>query len=349
MNFYIFNSKKPYQMYLLIIFISYCIFTLLSNFLLQYYVDKKTTKNFFIEEKRSKIKHLYLQDEKIQDYIFIGSSRTLFHISTNIFKKHNLNIYNLGISGTGIAHYVYMVNRIFELEVKPKNIVISISLNKLFNDTHVDPYIDNTIDDFAYALKTKNLSVIYNTYIGLIKNSGLSTSNRTFLKKKLQELYSKYHVTYLEQKEKKLSDELYSGLDCKPFDNVDKKKEIVLCTNGDGVIIKKYMPQPFSNHTIILDKYNDNYIMYLKWLIETIHYNNSNPIIIFEPILHANYSYDMETIKLKLNTNSIIDLTHYQITDNLWADPTHLNLKGRKAYTEKLIKVLVDYQKNLLK
>ena len=337
-------------MHIVIIFISYCIFTLLSNFLLQYYVDKQTTQNFFIEEKRSKVKHLYLQDKQVQDYIFIGSSRTLFHISRNIFKKHNLNIYNLGISRTGITHYVYMVNKILELEVKPKNIVISISLNMLFNDTHVGPYIDNTMDDFAYALKTKNLDVIYNTYIGLMKNSGLSSISRAFLKKNLQVLYSKYNVTHLEQREGDLSDEMYSGLDCKPFDSVNFiMKEIVLCTNGDGVIMKKYIPQPFSNNKIILDMYNDNYIMYLKWLIETIHNNNSNPIIIFEPILHANYSYDMETIKLKLNTNAIINLTDFNLADNLWADSTHLNLEGRKAYTDKLIKVLVDYEKNLLK
>lgn len=348
MNFYIFNSKKSYQIYVLIIFISYFIFTLISNSLLQYYADKQTTQNFFIQEKRSKLKHLYLQDKKVQDYIFIGSSRTLFHVSKNIFKNHNLNIYNLGISGTGITHYVYMVNKVLELEVKPKNIVISISLNKLFNDIHVDPYTDNTIDDFIYALKTKNLDVIYNTYVGLMKNRDLSSRNRAFLKENLQVLYSRYDVTHLAQKEKKLSDEMYRSLDCKPFDNVNKQKEIVLCTNGDGVIMTKYIPKPFSNNKTILDMYNDNYIMYLKRLIETIYYNNSNPIIIFEPILHANYSYDIETIKLKLNTNAIIDLTHFYLADNLWADSTHLNIKGRKEYTNKLIKVLVDYEKNLL-
>lgn len=298
-----------------------------------------------MEEKRSKVKHLYLQKNKIKDYIFIGSSRTQFHISTNIFKKHNLNIYNLGVSGARITDHGHMVHEVLKLESKPKKIIISISINDLFNNTPNNQYIENKIDDFKYALKTQNLDIFYNTYISWMRDSGLSLGSKVFIKETLLTRYNQYKITSLDQNNKTFFDTMYNDVDCKPFYKISKKDEMILCTNGDGIIIKNLNTLTHLDDKIALKNYNND-IKYLQWIFEIINQSKIKPILILEPIFHANYHYDLEKLKLKLNTYNIIDLTNFNLSDKFWADPNHLNIEGRKVYTQKLLQVLADFEKN---
>ena len=85
MNFYISNFK----LFLSTIIITKIILITLFSFILNFYLDIKPNKNQFIEYmKESKSRHM-LNKFNFKNYekIFIGSSKTQYHISKNIFSK----------------------------------------------------------------------------------------------------------------------------------------------------------------------------------------------------------------------------------------------------------------------
>ena len=106
------------------------LFMIVLDGVLYYIIDSRTTKSSFVEEKQSKIKHFNLNYKENRDIIFIGDSRTIFHISSKIFKDNNLDIYNFGVSGNALVDYpAYVMNAISQ---HPKMIVLDLALGDLY-------------------------------------------------------------------------------------------------------------------------------------------------------------------------------------------------------------------------
>jgi hypothetical protein len=103
-NSYTLTSKKI-KINILYCFALIFIGFIIINFILYLYFYLITTQNTFIEEKVSKIKHFHLNEKLNRDYIFIGSSKTIYHISTKIFNEKHLKIYNFGVSGNFLSDY----------------------------------------------------------------------------------------------------------------------------------------------------------------------------------------------------------------------------------------------------
>ena len=130
-NFCILDFKKK-------VFLCLCLVAsliLLLDIGLYYIANHKTTETYFFDNKISKMRHFQLNNTKAKDMVFIGSSRTLHHISTQIFKDNNLSIYNFGIPGNGLWDYPFIVDNM--INYKPKKVIINIRASDLFEDIRI--------------------------------------------------------------------------------------------------------------------------------------------------------------------------------------------------------------------
>lgn len=130
-NFCILDFKK--KVFLCLCLVASLIFLL--DIGLYYIANHKTTESYFFDNKISKMRHFQLNNAKAKDMVFIGSSRTLHHISTQIFKDNNLSIYNFGIPGNGLWDYPFIVDNM--INYKPKKVIINIRVSDLFEDIRI--------------------------------------------------------------------------------------------------------------------------------------------------------------------------------------------------------------------
>jgi len=334
MNFYIFNFKREHTQAFIIVVISYLFFSFILNTLLARYVYSLTTQDFFIQDKHSKMRHFSLQNNLKKKYVFLGTSRTLFHVNSSIFKRKNIPVYNMGMSYSGLTHQVYLINRLTQIQPIPENIVLSININELFFTSYIGPNFDNTIDDFLYALETKNLQIIYNSYLGLSQSQSLSRVNRAYFNEYIETFYKSFELSSSNFKFPIITDN-----DCSITRYVQNATNRALCSNGDGILMTNITTVP-PQKSINLIRLNQFYIQYLNKLNQTIIKSKSKFVIVLEPDLNTYYNFDLKSLQEALPSIRIVDLSNFKIDEENWADAYHLNLKGRDIYTHKLLKSL---------
>lgn len=346
MNFYTLTFKKK----ILISFTLILASLIILDIGLYFIANMKSTKTTFINDKFSKISHFKLNSPKNKDIIFIGSSRTFYHISTNTFRKNNINIYNFGISGAGFEDYPALMPHL--KTANPKEIVISLSVNSLYNKLNVSKF--PTLEEIKYYYDIDKIKFLESLKQWVInRHLFLQYSEPIFYK--VKSVYEKFEVkkesNQLINVDKKIqnSNKLfidksinYSELSgCKVFDmKQNSDTQITLkCINGDGILIGS----DIKNKDIELKElkeFNSQSIKYLQKLISNIDTDKVKVSIILEPILHNNYSYSLDEIKRKFTNIEIIDLTNFNIQDTFWSDNGHLNYKGREQYSQYLSNIL---------
>ena len=346
MNFYTLTFKKK----ILISFTLILASLIILDIGLYFIANMKSTKTTFINDKFSKISHFKLNSPKNKDIIFIGSSRTFYHISTNTFRKNNINIYNFGISGAGFEDYPALMPHL--KTANPKEIVISLSVNSLYNKLNVSKF--PTLEEIKYYYDIDKIKFLESLKQWVInRHLFLQYSEPIFYK--VKSVYEKFEVkkesNQLINVDKKIqnSNKLfidksinYSELSgCKVFDmKQNSDTQITLkCINGDGILIGS----DIKNKDIELKElkeFNSQSIKYLQKLISNIDTDKVKVSIILEPMLHNNYSYSLDEIKRKFTNIEIIDLTNFNIQDTFWSDNGHLNYKGREQYSQYLSNIL---------
>ena len=127
-NFYTLDFKK--KIFLCLFLVAFAMVGL--DIVLYVFSENRTSKTNFVENKISKAEHFKLNSQKPKDIVFVGSSRTLHHISTNVFSENNISIYNFGVSGNFIRDYPYISNVI--KKVGAKEVVISLRVSFLFDN-----------------------------------------------------------------------------------------------------------------------------------------------------------------------------------------------------------------------
>jgi len=326
-NFYTLTFKQRVITALL----SIVVLIIALNIVLSLFIDIKTTKNSFINEKYSKIKHFNLNNPKNKDIIFIGSSKTFFHISTNLFKEKNIDIYNMGISGVFFTDYPTLVDAV--LDAKPKRVVISLGIERLYSELFISKYPSIEEISIYYGInKGKFIQSLYRWLIN--RNTFLVHSEPIFLR--IKTLYSKFEIEKDFKKFKSKKSINYSTLaKCKVFDikRTNSKHAMLKCSNGDGVLVGHYIkkleyksPKPLNKESIL----------YLKATIKMLQSHNIETTIIFEPQLKNNLKYNINDIYREFAGVDIIDLTNFPIQEKFWADNKHLNYKGREIYSDYL-------------
>ena len=327
MNFYTSTFKQRVVISLLLVML----FIVALNIVLSIFIDIKTTKETFINEKQSKINHFNLNEPNSKDIIFIGSSKTFYHISTNIFKSEGIDIYNLGISGVFFTGYPTLVSS--TLEFKPKKVVISLGIERLYSELSISKY--PSIDEIKIYYNINKMKFIESLYRWIInRNTFLVHSETIFLKFKT--LYSKFEIGSAEKKSEIKDNIDYSNIaNCDVFDIkiTNSEHSMLKCSNGDGVLIGNFIEEIEYKD---LNSLNQETIAYLQATISMLKSHNIEPVIIFEPQLNNRLKYNLENIYKKFNGVDIIDLTNFPIDEKLWADNKHLNHNGREVYSEYL-------------
>lgn len=340
MNSYTLTFKKK------IFILFFVVISMISilDVLLVYIADRKTSNSKYINDKFSKIKHFELNNSKSKDIVFVGSSRTFYHISTNIFKKSNINIANLGVSGMNFEDYPTIINEI--VKYNPKQVVISLNVYDLYSSLPISKFPTKEelsqyydVNKFLFLDVLKEYVINFHTF--------LQYSEVIYFK--LQSIYdafnSKVNLSNNETTLKLDTADNYSTLvDCKVFDikRTHEKQITLKCDNGDGVLIGSFISQENKSKKINynLKNINENSIKYLQLMIDRIKNNNINVVIILEPILENKYVYDINIINNKLGSTKIIDLTNFSIDKNLWSDEAHLNYLGRDLYSNYLVPLI---------
>ena len=154
-NFYTLDFKK--KIFLCLFLVAFAMVGL-DIVLYVFSNNGATNKTNFDDNKISKAEHFKLNSEKQKDIVFVGSSRTFNHISSNIFKENNISVYNFGVSGNFIGDYPFIVNAI--KKVGAKEVVVSLRVSDLFED-----YIERgikiyTTDELMANLGTNKMAFL---------------------------------------------------------------------------------------------------------------------------------------------------------------------------------------------
>jgi hypothetical protein len=303
----------------------------------------KSTKTTFINNKSSKLTHFKLNNPENKDIVFIGSSTTFYHISTNIFKNNDIDIYNFGVSGLQFEDYPALLSEVKKYQ--PRKVVISLPVTKLYEELNVakQPYIQE-IRQYYNIDKMKFINSLYNWVVN--KHLFLEYSEAILFR--LKSLYAKFNplnnatsaINAATVDDKILSHQPL--VDCKPFDikNTKTGKQTIKCTNGDGILVGKV-----SNQRVrALNKFdylNRDSILYISKMINNLK-GIEDVIIILEPILNNKYQYNLNTIKKELDGSTVIDLTNHSVSTNkkIWWNINHLNYEGRRQYSQYLASIL---------
>lgn len=328
MNFYILTFKNKIIFCFILIFLCMVI----VNLLLFIMINLKSTKQTFVNNKYSKIKHYKLNSTNEKDFVFIGSSRTVYHISTNTFNKKGLDVYNLGISGLGIEDYPKLIDEI--IPQKPKNVVLSVSINTLYEKLPIPKY--PTFIDLKY-LFIVDKKLFIESFIEYIKSFNLFLEYSETIYSKIITFYEKFNSNKKIYSDNNEINTLLN-LDCKIFDLKKLANDIlnIKCTNGDGILLGNNVV--FDNKKTI----NKKTILFLKMMLDELKNSNINVILIFEPVLKCNCNYDLNLIKKEFFEYQIYDLTNFTIQESFWADDGHLNNTGRIIYSEYLSTLLKE-------
>lgn len=348
MNLYISNFKS----FLYSIVFTKIVLISLVYFVIDFYLDLKTNRNQFIEYmKESKSRHmLYNYKFKNYDMIFIGSSKTQYHISKSIFKEQDINIYNYGVSGHFFYDYPYMVEK--STLLNPKEIIISIPLWYLYHGDVADNAFKGILfEDFKYIVRTHSYKVSIAAFLELIKNLYLPFLYAQNINSRINKIYKKFNINindnnhlknnkdnYQEIQELKI---LRSHIDCAPF--LDKKT-IINCLNGDGILFGNLKTEIDKKKTIYLknNELNIDKINLLNLLNHKLEKKDIKLTLIFEPLRNNLYKFDKNFLKNKLNFK-ILNANTFSTKNTYWRDNGHFNSEGRKFYSEFLLNHLTNH------
>ncbi len=307
---------------------------ILLDLAIYFAVEMKSTKTHFIDDKFSKIKHFKLNATENRELVFVGSSRTFFNISTNIFKENGLDIYNFGISGAQYEDYPTIIAEI--VKSPPKEVVISLTVDRLYNDLEISglPTLEE-ISYYASIDKVMALEALKQWFINL----HLFLVHSETIYYKIVSLYEKFEPKkqQVPGDAETLSRDYDSLSGCHVFD-VQHTADILTtlkCSNGDGALLGNHITKK-KQVTKQLTKFNEKALQYLQHMVSTLQNHHIKVTFVFEPILHNPYRYDIKKIKDRFKDVTIIDLSAYKVEESFWADSGHFNYKGREKYSQYL-------------
>jgi hypothetical protein len=185
----------------------------------------------------------------------------------------------------------------------------------------------NFIDTFQIWLTNQHTFLVYSEPIFL----------------KLKSFYQNFEYSKNIQKSvlnDKLSFDDPILVDCQVFSkNKSLKRSVVKCTNGDAILLGNNI----EFKEVSREKINIINVENIKLLTTLIQKNQDQDIevvLIFEPIFHNKYRYNIKTISELFPNTKIIDLSDFSLKDEYWADIGHLNYLGREEYSLELIRRL---------
>lgn len=346
-NFYTLDFKK--KIFLCLFLVAFAMVGL-DIVLYVFSNNGATNKTNFDDNKISKAEHFKLNSEKQKDIVFVGSSRTLHHISTNIFGENNISVYNFGVSGNFIRDYPYVSNVI--KKVGAKEVVFSISAGHLFDDYAENGFKIYTTDEFIANFGTDKMTFL-KTLPDFFARPHLFLRYSEGIYNRIVGFYGKFapdNKTKASNFEAKNTFDVKAHSDCDLINineinsNATKNKKIIVakCSNGDIILFSDALPRENYGKTIELKGLNQNTIKYFQnYVIDPLVKSGIKVVVILEPMFDGStIKYDINEIMPAIKNAKVIDLTNFKFDDNELSDMGHhLNYLGRKRYSEFLVKL----------
>ena len=344
-------------------FLTAVILFLISNFVIYHHFYGHTTKKEYINNLPSKEKHmaLNLANSPPKDAIFMGNSRTLFHISTPVLKERGFDIYNLGVSGHEPSGFPSMIEH--ALPYQPKSIVLCLNAPNLYKSIKVPTDVD-LYDVKVYIESELSFSFIVKSFLQYLRTWILIDFYSTNLNLRIQSAYKSFdHYQHiLNSKEiKKAFTNPQSNVDqqytfdptlvqCKIFNVARPKKLEILgmCTNGDGVLVgnrvgESAVQQEEDTEQALPQTLDLQQLRLLNAMIQKIKKKGIQPLVIFTPIYNNPYPASLFTKTAAQLDAPVIDLSRAHFGNEMWADQGHLNIKGRYVYSQLVAQQLKRY------
>ena len=314
------------------------------------FAGNSTSKTNFVDNKISKAEHFKLNSQKQKDIVFVGSSRTLHHISTNIFKENNISVYNFGVSGNFIRDYPYISNVI--KKVGTKEVIISIRVSFLFDNYAEYGFKIYTADELVANFGTDKM-IFLKTLPDFFARVHLFLRYSEGIYNRIVGFYGKFtpkNKTDIKQVDTNSTFDVKANSDCEIASineinsNATKNKKIIVakCSNGDIILFSDALPRENYGKTIELKGLNQNTIKYFQnYVIDPLVKSGIKVVVILEPMFDgATIKYDINEIMPAIKNAKVIDLTNFKFDDNELSDMGHhLNYLGRKRYSEFLVKL----------
>jgi len=347
-NFYTLDFKKK-----IFLCLSLVVFAMVGlDVVLYVFAESRTSKTNFVDNKISKAEHFKINSEKQKDIVFVGSSRTFNHISTNIFKENNIGIYNFGVSGNFIGDYPFIVNAI--KKVGAKEVVVSIRVSDLFKD-----YIERDVKIYTTDELMANFGTNKITFLKTLPD--YLASLHLFLRYS-EAIYNRVIMTYGKFTPKTATNvnnfsvenffNIEANSDCELINtsevnsNFTKDKKIIVakCSNGDNILFANTIPRENYGKVIELKELNLNTLKYMQnYIIDPLVKNGIKVIILLEPMFDGmRLQYSINEIISAIKNAKIVDLTNLKFGDEELSDWEHLNYLGRKRYSEFLVKLYLN-------
>ena len=347
-NFYTLDFKKKIFLCLFLV-----VFAMVGlDVVLYVFAESRTSKTNFVDNKISKAEHFKINSEKQKDIVFVGSSRTFNHISTNIFKENNIGIYNFGVSGNFIGDYPFIVNAI--KKVGAKEVVVSIRVSDLFKD-----YIERDVKIYTTDELMANFGTNKITFLKTLPD--YLASLHLFLRYS-EAIYNRVVMAYGKFTPKTATNvnnfsienffNIEANSDCELINtsevnsNFTKNKKIIVakCSNGDNILFANTIPRENYGKVFELKELNLNTLKYMQnYIIDPLTKNGVKVVIIFEPIFDGTrLQYNINEIISAIKDVKIVDLTNLEFSDEELSDWEHFNYLGRKRYSEFLVKLYLD-------
>ena len=330
------------------------------DIVLYVFAGNSTSKDKFVDTKISKAKQFELNSHTKMDIVFVGSSRTLNHISTNIFKENNISVYNFGVSGNFIGDYPFVTNTI--KKIGAKQVVFSIRVADLFTDYKENGFKIYTTDElianfqmgkiaffktfsnyFAnFHLFLRYSEAIYNRLVGFYANFNPDSTNDE------KQIFSNDAFKIYDKKVSSVFD-LRAKSDCRLIEtkvvnsNFTKNKKIIIakCSNGDYMLFANAISRENFGKEMDLGEINLNTVKYFQnYVIDPLANNDIKVVVILEPVFDGtNIKYNINEITSAIKNAKVIDLTSMKFDDAELSDWDHINYLGRKRYSEFLVKL----------
>lgn len=266
------------------------------------------------------------------EVVFLGSSRTRYHVNTSWLTQQGLSAYNAGVAGQYPDVWPYMLQYLWQF--KPHDIVFSLPLKQLYAPRFFNTQEPYHWVDFRALLKVRpSQGEVFQGF----KKWLMSVINPLSSYVNFLDFTIKHAI-----KPPRHSLSLERRLGChvaslKPY----HAGAIYQCTSGDGILDFSDVPTQ-SMKTISLSGLNIQSVAFLNEIFTAVRKKGVKPILVLTPFLYQRYVYDPNDL-LQLKNVTIIDLTNTLNKPEdrkLWANLEHFNAAGRNVYTKMLYEQL---------
>ncbi|GEM_PF-6488000 len=333
------TSNSKFYVRLLLIVALFLSMYFVVGFALDFIVQRRTNKSRFTQRGTSKLTHLKLNHKVGElDIIFVGSSRTEYHMSQRSFRDNGMLVYNLGVSGAKLSSYASTLKG--ALGRKPKSVVLSLSVQTLYEESWDFPI---TIDWFSLKAVLEsgaNLRDGLNAIAHLAEGTNKIRVYADGVSSRVKKSYDRFEPRKKISKkaEEKKPAPLFDERECRIIQNSKKGKgkATLKCSNGDSILMGGGFDESKIAEKTVLKNLNPSKMKYLNQLHAFAKAQGSELIFVLEPTYKTEFLYDLSEIKSVLKAPLFDNTGLYRGNKDIWFDQGHLNYSGKKRYSEHL-------------